>query len=608
MELAALAVILIAGLAIRLWLLRLPGYKVDVSLFTDWTNGLLKIPFDQYYGLVSPWCDYLPGYLYILAATGWLKGIVSGHSLLTVQDFEPWIKAGPILADLILGAVVFRLCRRFTGPKRSLLATALVVLNPGIIFVGSVWGQVESIASALYMLSLLALVSGNPILAAIWAGLGFVTKPQYAIFLGVIGIAYLRSDLLRLPPIQSPGGKSVWSAWAIRRVILPVVVMIGTAELLLLPFSTSLWPAPNVEWTFSYRVAIAEIGSFASAGAFNLWGTQIAGIRHLDSQIGWFHLSYQIWGFILFAVAAAVALFPAWRRSNDPAAVLWAAFLLAFAFFEVLTKMHERYLFTALPLIAAAVAFRLWILPYYLAISALYFVNVWYIWTYQRDVFANLTLAQWASDFSVVLFVATVAVAFLMALVPGRLTSSVQNLWQARAAARAEPTCLPVAAVSRALSQPITLRASIGLLAIGLALLAGIVLGRTIEAQTSQADPVFQIATISAYRSWQDTGVSVTAGQKVSILASGRWMNQMDGDLYGPGGSDRKDRLAIMPSAPVGVLIGRIGDSTPFVVGEGTTFVVATSGKLQLAMNDWPNKKPGESRGRLHVAITSYSQ
>ncbi len=606
-ELVALAAILLAGLAIRLWSLRFPGYKVDVSLFTDWTNGLLRIPFDQYYGLESPWCDYLPGYLYILAGTGWLKDLISGNGQLTLQTFEPWIKAGPILADLVLGVVVFQLCRRFTGAKRSLLAASLFVFNPGVIFISSVWGQVESIASALYMLSLLALVSGSPILAAIWAGLGFVTKPQYAVFLGVIGIAYLRSDLLRLPSVLSSGGRPAWAGWSVRRVILPVAILIATAELLLLPFSTSLWPAPNVEWTFVYKVTNAEIGSFASAGAFNLWGTQIAGIRHLDSQLGWFHLSYQSWGFILFAVTAAVSLLLAWRRSNDPESVLWAAFLMAFGFFEVLTKMHERYLFPALPLIAAAVAFRLWLLPLYLAISALYFVNVWYIWTYQSDLFANQALTQWASDLSAVLFTAAVAIAVVLAFTT-KATSRRKDIWLARARHSAGQLRWPLGGALRALKRPIILRADVAVLALGIALVIGVAAGWTIEGQSSSSSSAFQVVTVRAYRSWQDTGVKVIAGQKVSMLATGLWMNQMDGALYGPAGSNRKDRMAIMPSAPVGVLIGRIGEAAPFVVGEGTTLVATTSGKLRLAMNDWPNKKPGESRGVLRVAITSPSQ
>jgi hypothetical protein len=607
-EIATLGAMLVGGLVIRLWSLQFPGYNVDVSLFTDWTNGLLRIPLDEYYGLVSPWCDYLPGYLYVLAATGWLKSLVSGHALLTTHDFEPWIKAGPILADLVLGAVAYSLCRRFVGAGRSLMAAALILFNPGIIFVSAVWGQVESIASALYMLALLALFSGNPILAAIWAGLGFVTKPQYAIFLGVIGIAYLRSDLLRLPSIRSSEGMASWSRWALKRVALPAGFLIAIVQLLLLPFSTSLWPAPNVEWTFYYRLTIAEIGSFASAGAFNLWGTQIAGIRQLDSQLGWLALSHQTWGFVLFAVVALLALGLAWRKSDDPGVVLGAAFLVAFGFFEVLTKMHERYLFTAIPLIAVAAAFRLWLLPYYLAISALYFVNLWYVWTYHQDIFANLGLAVWASDFSVVLFVATLVAAAVLALSAQKPGLSARGIWQSsRRWSKTSLEGTPFAPVSRVLQRPLNLRLGAALLAIGLAALAGIATGRAIEAQSSQSASPFRTVTIRAYGPWQDTGVNVTAGQRLSIVANGLWMNQMDGDLYGPNGGDKLDGGAILPSAPVGVLLGRIGRSSPFIVGEGTTITVNTSGPLQMVMNDWPNKKHGQSRGRLHVVITTYT-
>ncbi|HEX9015492.1 MAG TPA: hypothetical protein VF960_05740, partial [Chloroflexota bacterium] len=143
-----LLALLCLGLLLRLVLLPLDGYQVDVTLFTEWTNALRKIPLNEYYGLVSPWCDYLPGYLYLLGATDWLKSLVSGPAELTVRDFQPWIKAGPVIADLILVVLVYTISRRFSGPRRALIAASLVALNPGIIFVSSVWGQVESIATA----------------------------------------------------------------------------------------------------------------------------------------------------------------------------------------------------------------------------------------------------------------------------------------------------------------------------------------------------------------------------------------------------------------------------------------------------------------------------
>ncbi len=596
------------GLAARLWLLRFPGYSIDVTLFTEWTEGLLKIPFDEYYGLVSPWCDYLPGYLYVLAATGFIKSLVSGSTALVVQDFEPWIKVGPIFADLVVGLSVYLLCRRFTSSKRSLLAASIILLNPAIMFAGAVWGQVESVAFALYMLALLALVSGSPIVAAVVAGLGFATKPQYAIFLAPAGVAYIRWVTSRWHTRRTEGGSEGWFAWMTRRVFLPIGVLVGTVQLLLIPFSTSLWPLADVDWTFFERVTMAEIGKFASAGAFNLWGTEVAGIRQLDSARGWFSLTHETWGYVLFAACAAFSLVLAWRRSDNPEAVLWAAFLIAFGFFEVLTKMHERYLFMAIPLVAVLAAFRPWVALYGVALSVLYLVNLWYMWTYGADLFANLALTRWASDFSVLLFIGALAAIWAISRLAERDGPPTAGLWDTSTRLRSvSRTRLVRAPTTSVVGHRITLSAGTVMLAIALVLVTGLAVGKYGEEAATRANSAFKIVTIRAFRaSWQDSGISVTAGDRVSVIAHGRWSHNYKSELYGPGGNGETPDWNIAPKLPTGALLGRIGDSPPFEIGEYANFIATVSGPLRLVMNDGRRGSVDyqDNRGRVQVALT----
>jgi subtilisin family serine protease len=96
--------------------------------------------------------------------------------------------------------------------------------------------------------------------------------------------------------------------------------------------------------------------------------------------------------------------------------------------------------------------------------------------------------------------------------------------------------------------------------------------------------------TVSATTWWQDTGVAIAVGQKVTVSASGTW-----GDSAGSvGPAGRASQLLIGPpdivpltNRPIMLLVGRIGETgTPFAIGTGTSFTAQESGSLWLTPND----------------------
>jgi hypothetical protein len=90
---------------------------------------------------------------------------------------------------------------------------------------------------------------------------------------------------------------------------------------------------------------------------------------------------------------------------------------------------------------------------------------------------------------------------------------------------------------------------------------------------------------------WQDTGIQVEEGDLVStIQVDGSWTNggptQNWFDANGnPDEEPQED--ALLPSAPIGALIGKVGQDGPaFLVGRWAVFPVEAGGTLYLAMND----------------------
>ncbi len=101
--------------------------------------------------------------------------------------------------------------------------------------------------------------------------------------------------------------------------------------------------------------------------------------------------------------------------------------------------------------------------------------------------------------------------------------------------------------------------------------------------------------TIDARKGWQNTGVRVKPGTRISItVIDGRWTHWKGTQPYnsGQGGEyicaeamPAKDCVEPLPEYSAGGLIGKIGNQV-FVVGKGVTQVSEKSGTLLLRIND----------------------
>jgi Ca2+-binding EF-hand superfamily protein len=99
-----------------------------------------------------------------------------------------------------------------------------------------------------------------------------------------------------------------------------------------------------------------------------------------------------------------------------------------------------------------------------------------------------------------------------------------------------------------------------------------------------------QLVRVDPGQRWTDTGVTVRAGDAVTISADGSIvMSTTDpNDTATPAGSrtGRRADAAPLPLAPAGALIARIGNSAPILVGDHDTLRTPVSGRLYLGVND----------------------
>jgi len=93
---------------------------------------------------------------------------------------------------------------------------------------------------------------------------------------------------------------------------------------------------------------------------------------------------------------------------------------------------------------------------------------------------------------------------------------------------------------------------------------------------------------VAANQAWTDTGITVKQGDFVRFQASGEinYGRSPGQTATADGGADRRANYP-EPAAPVGALIGKVGNSKPFGIGtQAQPLAMPASGRLMIGVND----------------------
>ena len=313
------------------------GFTADLEAFRFWAadlgeNGPLGAYSRGYF------LDYLPGYLWILWPLGTLSGVLTG-------SFDPGvlIKLPGILADGLLILATVRLASELGASTRAQRVLALTLAFTPIIWLNSaVWGQVDAVGTSALMLAVTELIKARTIRAAALAALAAVIKPQFGILIPLIAV---------LAVVRARRSGDPWS--------LPLVALTGTAvvSIAALPFGLTVVDVIQ-------RVGeAAATYPYLSVNAWNVWALADSDGTGVLLNGGWGSDTAPLFGFgppallvgtlmLLMAIVAAC-----WAaRHDDRTRTVAALALIAIAFFLLPTRVHERYLFPAVPLTFALAA------------------------------------------------------------------------------------------------------------------------------------------------------------------------------------------------------------------------------------------------------------
>lgn len=358
---------LIAGLLVRLIFATFPGFHVDTDTFFAWGVRVVEVGFSRFY---SPdvWTNYTPGMIYVFYFLGLLK---NGFSL-NPEQFYYLLKIPSIIADLALSYFVYKQLLETSSRKIAFFGLIFCLFNPVLIFNSSIWGAFDGLLTLFLFLSVYYLAGKKLILSSVFLAIALLIKPQAIAIAPVFGLFFLKN----------------FSFPNLFKISLPGLVAI---IILSLPY----FPTDPVFGFIKLFINMAQDYKGNSLFAYNTWG--IFGFW-IDDATNLGFLSYHVWGLILLSLFWIFFYLLFFKRKFDAFAFTTLAFL---AFFFLPTRIHERYLFSAIPfLILISLQFKSRVLVIAaITLSVLHLANLYFVYVYYNEFYLKLPKVLYIPNF-----------------------------------------------------------------------------------------------------------------------------------------------------------------------------------------------------------------
>ena len=373
------------------------GYEVDINCFLSWSGTLFRTPFDEFYSTVS-FCDYVPGYLPVLGFNGWLFSIADSRWHVLI------IKLVPILCDALGAFVLFSIGGKATRTSKAVLVLSLLyAFNPAAIMNSAAWGQMDSVMALMLLMVVNRALRHNWAVAIPLFFVAVLVKPQ-ALMFGPLGLAALIMDIVQdrkriakafiglgvgilvaiimvVPFTGEQAGGWIFEKYGETLASYPRVTL-NTANFYYLlglnwaelenkvPMQTVLWMSATL---LAFGLTLILRGKNRTSGKMMI-GVISAVAAVLLVAFG--HHNYEILGYLMMGLIIAVALYQYVLGKDIKNLPLAGGNLLLFLYVFG-TKMHERYIFSALLLYSLAfIINKDWrILAVFVTISVTSFVN-----------------------------------------------------------------------------------------------------------------------------------------------------------------------------------------------------------------------------------------
>jgi Gpi18-like mannosyltransferase len=310
------------GLLIRVGLAPImKGHSTDVLCFSYWADFVAAKGLSNFY-TSGIFVDYPPAYIYVLFLIGKLQHILSIS--MTSSYMLLLIKLPSIVADIMIGCIVYRLAKNSLKGIMPLLLTSLYIFNPAVIINSAGWAQIDGFYTLFIILMMLYIYKNKITIASVIFIVSALIKPQSLIFTPILLCAFFESK-----------------DW--KGLIKSAIFSVITAAIIIIPFTGSQKPLWIID---KYASTIASY-PYASVNAFNLFA--LSNGNWMSYKNSFLFLDYKSWGSIFIILITLFSIY-IYFKGKEKHKIFYIAYFIINAVFVLSSKMHERYLFPALAL------------------------------------------------------------------------------------------------------------------------------------------------------------------------------------------------------------------------------------------------------------------
>lgn len=262
----------------------------------------------------------------------------------TLNFQAAFLKLSPILADLGIGWLLYR----FT---RSKLIASFYLFNPAVIYISTVWGQIESIP-IFFLLLALFLIKNKKLTLSHLAFLAAILTKQTALWLAPVFLIIWFKNQTK------------------KQFILGLFLQLLGFILIYLPFTN---PTNAIN---SYFNTLSGSSVVVSDAAWNIWFF----IAHPNTPdtTPFLGLTFRLWSIILLVGVYSITSIKLFKKTDFNQITL-SLFLLSLAAFFLQTRVHERHLFPVLVfLLLLNFKNRNLLFLSYMALSGYHMLNLYY--------------------------------------------------------------------------------------------------------------------------------------------------------------------------------------------------------------------------------------
>lgn len=258
------------------------GHPTDINNFRIWTLEVTKRGLHDFF-LPPPqgiWCDYPPGYVYIL----WILGNIyrlfePALNYWYATPFTTFVKFPGIICDVINVGLIYSLTKRYVPKFVAISAATIYAFQPAMFFESAVWGQMDSVIMTCLLLSIIYLIDKKYVATIFVTCIGCLMKPQGILLIPFIGFILLYKR-------------------AFKEIIIGVLASFALVYALTLPITQDFGQV--IPWLWGHYVDQAELYPYSSIQTFNFWG--LTGLWQSDKRtiLGLTHKNIGLFLYLLF--------------------------------------------------------------------------------------------------------------------------------------------------------------------------------------------------------------------------------------------------------------------------------------------------------------------